>query len=165
MYLFKTNHNKIKKRISQHSLQWRHNGRNSVSNHQPHDGLFNRLFRRRSTKTSKLRVTGLCAGTSPESEFPAQMVSNAEGVSIWWRHHVWQAVNNDDWPNQKIYELLTQRAPQDSLLYNNGNFQCMGKIFCVGFQRYPLKLDAKHLTHKLKYVFFIEVWKSKSYWI
>ena len=48
-----------------HSLQWHHNGRDSVSNHQPHDCLLNRLFRRRSKKTSKLRVTGLCAGNSP----------------------------------------------------------------------------------------------------
>ena len=40
-------------------------------------------------KTSKLRVTGLCAGNSPGTgEFPAQMASNAENVSIWWRHHV-----------------------------------------------------------------------------
>ena len=40
-------------------------------------------------KTSKLRVTGLCAGNSPETgEFPAQMASNAENVSIWWRHPV-----------------------------------------------------------------------------
>ena len=39
-------------------------------------------------KTSKLRVTGLCAGNSPGTgEFPAQMASNAENVSIWWRHH------------------------------------------------------------------------------
>ena len=38
-------------------------------------------------KTSKLRVTGHCAGNSPgTSEFPAQMASNAENVSIWWRH-------------------------------------------------------------------------------
>ena len=44
------------------SLRWRHNGRNSVSNHQPHDCLLNPLFRRRSKKISKLRVTGLCAG-------------------------------------------------------------------------------------------------------
>ena len=73
----------------QNSLQWRHNGRDSVSNHQPHDCLLNRLFRRRSKKTSKLRVTSLCAGTSPVTgEFPAQMASNAENVSIWWRHHV-----------------------------------------------------------------------------
>ena len=69
-------------------LQWFHNGRDSVSNHQPPDCLLNRLFRRRSKKTSKLRVTGLCAGDSPGTgEFPAQMSSNAEHVSIWWRHH------------------------------------------------------------------------------
>ena len=39
-------------------------------------------------KKSKLRVTGLCVGNSPGTgEFPAQMASNAENVSIWWRHH------------------------------------------------------------------------------
>ena len=47
------------------TLQWRHNERDSVSNHQPHDCLLNRLFRRRSKKTSKLHVTGLCVGNSP----------------------------------------------------------------------------------------------------
>ena len=41
------------------TLQWRHNGRDCVSNNQPHDCLLNRLFRRRSKKTLKLRVTGL----------------------------------------------------------------------------------------------------------
>ena len=71
------------------SLQWRHNGRDGVSNYQPHHWLLNRLFGRRWKKTSKLRVTGLCAGNSlGTGEFPGQMVSNAENVSIWWRHHV-----------------------------------------------------------------------------
>ena len=38
-----------------------------------HDCLLNRPFRRRSKKTSKLRVTGLCVGNSPVTgEFPAQ---------------------------------------------------------------------------------------------
>ena len=70
------------------TLLWRHNEWDSVSNHQPHDCLLNCLFGRRSKKTSKLRVTGLCAGNSPETgEFPAQRASNAENVSIWWRHH------------------------------------------------------------------------------
>ena len=69
--------------ISIYTLQWRHNGRDSVSNHQPHDCLLNRLFRRRSKKTFKLRVTGLCTGKSPVTcEFPAQMASNAESASI-----------------------------------------------------------------------------------
>ena len=80
------------------SLRWRHNGQDGVLNHQPHHCLLNRLFGCRSKKTSKLRVTGLCAGNSPGTgEFPTQMPSNAENVSIWWRHH-----------DIKIF--LTQRA-------------------------------------------------------
>ena len=67
----------------QNSLQWRHNGRYGVSNHQPHDCLLKRSFRRRSKKTSKLRVTGLWVGNSPVTgEFPAQMASNAEILSF-----------------------------------------------------------------------------------
>ena len=53
------------------TLQWRDNWRDSVSNHQPHDCLLNRLFRRRSKKTSKLRATGLCAGNSPGTGYMA----------------------------------------------------------------------------------------------
>ena len=47
------------------TLYWRHNDHDGVSNHQPHGCLLNRLFRRISKKTSKLRVTGLCVGNSP----------------------------------------------------------------------------------------------------
>ena len=71
-----------------HSLQGRHNGWAGVSNHQPHDCLLNCLFRRRVKKISKLRVIGLCAGNLlVTSEFPTQRASDAESVSIWWRHH------------------------------------------------------------------------------
>ena len=75
------------------SLRWRHNGCDSVSNHQPHDCLLNRLFGRRSKKT------GLCAGNSPGTgELPAQMASNGENVSIWWRHH--------EWPSSRSFQPL-----------------------------------------------------------
>ena len=51
--------------------------------------VLNRLFKAQIKETSKLRVTSLCEGNSPVTgEFPAQRVSNAENVSIWWRHHV-----------------------------------------------------------------------------
>ena len=64
-------------------LQWRHNERDGVPNHQLYDCLLKRLFRRRSKKTSKLRVTGLCEGNSPVTgEFPTQKASNAETVSV-----------------------------------------------------------------------------------
>ena len=70
------------------TLQWHHNGCDGASNHQPRHCLLNRLFGRRSKKISKLRLTGLCAGNSPVTgEYPAQMASNADNVSIWWRHH------------------------------------------------------------------------------
>ena len=61
------------------SLQWRHNGRNGVPNHQPHHCLLNRLFRRILKKASNFRVIGPVSGNSPVTgEFPAQMASNAE---------------------------------------------------------------------------------------
>ena len=66
--------NHIPEIILWYTLEWRHNGLDSVSNHQPHDCLLNLLFRRRSKKTSKLRVIGLCEGNSPGTgEFPAHM--------------------------------------------------------------------------------------------
>ena len=80
--------NLIQKVRNSIALLWRHNGRGSVSNHQPHDCLLNRSCRCKSKKTSKIRVTGLCAWNSPViGEFHAQKTSNAENVSIWWHHH------------------------------------------------------------------------------
>ena len=103
--------------------QWRHNGHDSVSNQQLHDCLLNRLFRRRSKKTSKLRVTGLCARNSPETgEFPAQMASNADFffhlmTSSWRSHHqTWTSHCIDRTaPNmatcQVLLSVLTLRCP------------------------------------------------------
>ena len=69
------------------SLQWRHNERDGVSNHQPHDCLLNRLFRRRSKKTPKPASLAFVRGI--HRWIPWQMANNAENVSIWWRHHGW----------------------------------------------------------------------------
>ena len=94
------------------SLQWRHNGRESVSYHQPHDCLLNRLFRRRSKKTSMLRVTGLCAGNSLlTGEFPAQMASNAENVSIWWRHHVMKRFDGAELKSERLFQYWPNFSP------------------------------------------------------
>ena len=65
------------------SLQWRHSRR---------DGFqitSLTIVYLTAYSGSKLRVTGLCAGNSPVTgEFPVQMASNAEKISIWWRHRV-----------------------------------------------------------------------------
>ena len=101
------------------SLQWRHSGCDGISNHQPRHCLLNRLFRRTSKITSKLRVTGLCAGNSPVTgEFPAQMASNAENVSIWWRRSriiLWQgALPSVDyirsWHNLDVFLIKRYRG-------------------------------------------------------
>ena len=90
------------------SLQWRHNECDGISNHQPCDCLLNILFRHRSKKIFQLLITGLCEGNSLViGEFPAQMGSNAENVSIWWRHH-----ENPDW-----LEILQHIMAYKMLIY------------------------------------------------
>ena len=107
------------------TLQWRHNERDGVSNHQPHDCLLNRLFRHRSNKTSKLRVTGLCEGNSPvTNEFPAKRASNAENVSIWWRHH------------------------EDNLILCFGRTKFCESELEMGVRRFPILLEIPQLPDK-----------------
>ena len=108
--MFKTNWSKLWGNMSGSwhltwaTLQWRHNERDGVSNHQPHDCLFSWLFRRKSKKISKLRVTGLCVGNSPVTgEFPAQMAGDAKNVSIWVRHHEIYTLNA-----QQIFSKYTR---------------------------------------------------------
>ena len=70
-------------------LLWRHNERDGFQITSLTIVYLTVYSRRRSKKTSKLRVTGLCDGNSPVTgDFPAQRASNAENVSIWWRHHI-----------------------------------------------------------------------------
>ena len=91
--------------LSYDALHWRHNDHDGVSNHQPHGCFLNRLLWRRSKKTSKLRVTGLCAGNSPgpvnsphkgrvtRKMFPFDDVIMRlrhflQQVTVRWSHHV-----------------------------------------------------------------------------
>ena len=50
--------------------------------------VYSTVYSGTDQRKKKLRVTGRCVGNSPVTgEFPAQMASNAENVSIWWRLH------------------------------------------------------------------------------
>ena len=120
------------------ALRWRHNELDGDSDHQPHDCLLNRLFGCRSKKTSKLRVTGLCAGNSPGTgEFSAQMASNAENVSIWWRHH---GTAN-----------LVQRKRQ-SITYGLRSFSCLGtRLWNTLVKDYPFSYEIHYEDLKKKH--------------
>ena len=51
--------------------------------------VYSTVYSGKRWKRSKLRVTCLWEGNSlVTGEFPTQRASNAENVSIWWRHHV-----------------------------------------------------------------------------
>ena len=59
---------------------------------------------RRSKKTLKLHVTGICEGNSPTTgEFPSQRASNAENFSIWWRRH---ELFGRDWIEQMVSNYI-----------------------------------------------------------
>ena len=104
---------------------------------------------RRSKKTSKLRVTGLCEGNSPVAgEFPAQRASKAENVSIWWRHHAqrycksilgwYPCISNipNNWPCAGWWGLLSSWAAVTPVKYecdwNNLTGACKIENFAHG---------------------------------
>ena len=97
------------------TLHWRYNGHDGASNHQPHHCSLNRSFRRRSKKTSKLRVTGLCARNSPVTgEFHTQMASKTENASNWWRHY----------EGSEIPWYIRQARKNGLITHNNDYFGC-----------------------------------------
>ena len=57
----------------------------------PASGLFTQPFIRAQIKENikAPRHWPLCGNSPGTGEFPAQMASNSETVSIWWRHHEW----------------------------------------------------------------------------
>ena len=136
------------------SLRWRHNDHAGVSNHQPHGCLLNRLFGRKSKKTSKLRVTGLCAGNSPGTgEFPAQMASYAENVSIWWRHHVRCHQKRHCWHFEKsrfsvnIYIYICLFSQEGGFPWNPSEQSFLLSAFYYGY--IVLQLPGGYLAERL----------------
>ena len=88
-----------------YALQWRHNERDGISNQQPHDCLLNLLLRRRSKKTSKLRVTGLCEGNRNRWLYRSTLVEvmfcqlstrilDHRTLQMYWKPHIFGSKNN-----------------------------------------------------------------------
>ena len=106
------------------TLQGRHNKRDRVSNHQPHDCLLNRFVTRRSKKTINAPRHCFFAGNSPVTgEFPAQGASNAENVSIWWRHH--------GLLNFKKKQRVRRRVDFSNILMVHVDFDFVTRIFFI----------------------------------
>ena len=87
--------------------------------------------RRRSKKTSKLRVAGLCA----------QKASNAENVSIWWRHHghsvvmTWKQTGDSN-PYIYIYIYIIVLKSVDCVCWGTRCFMHIRKLWWCGQNGY-----------------------------
>ena len=91
----------------------------TMAAHQPDGYLLNRLFRRKSKKTSKLRVTGLCVGPVKS---PHKGPVTRKNVSIWWRPHdkgpETQQTWLIDWLNIFIVSFLTSTSDKKCNQYH-----------------------------------------------
>ena len=116
------------------ALHWRHNDHDGVSNHQPHDCLPNGLFRHKSKKTSKLRVTGLCVGNSPgpvnsphKGPVTRKMFPFDDVIMVW----------HQSWEEQECWEMK---------MINFDN--CGRYLVCLG----------NNNINPTKYVWFVRIW-------
>ena len=134
------------------SLQWRHNERDGVSNHQSCNCLLNRLFK-------------------------ARIKENIKAPCHWplcWGIHRWPVNSPHKWPVTWKMLSFDDVIIQETISWTNVSqglrgafqkhlwalkfapvnkihiFECMGMIFCVEFQRYPLKFHTQYLSHTLK---------------
>ena len=75
-------------------------------------------------------------------------IFNEAHITVTWAGYVNHDRSGGRFKN--TYELLNLRTLKFSYVNKINIVQCMGKIFCVEFQRYPLKFPTKYLTHTLK---------------
>ena len=75
---------------------------------------------------------------------------------LYWQDNIFILNQGPGGRFKNTYELLNLRALKYSPVNKIHIFQCMGEIFCVEFQRYPLKFHTKYLTHTLKNMIFIQ---------
>ena len=85
---------------------------------------------------------------------PTKLISQKDSARIDSHLRIWGRFEN-------IYELVNLGALKSSLINKLHTFQSMGKIFCVEFQRVPLKFHSKYFAHTLKETNFVRCWKFK----
>ena len=84
--------------------------------------LLNRLFRHRSKKTSKLRVTGLFVGKSPvKGEFPhkgrvTRKMFPFDDVTVFWLYSAWKESHR---MTHKNYLIQFKNSSHISSIYEN----------------------------------------------
>ena len=132
-------------------------------------------FKKMHLKMSSLKWHPFCLGFNVLSDKPDSMYIYSSFPSRWVCVPCWKVLNMRmtqvrwEWTQwilggrfKNAYELLNLRTLKIWTLYKNDIFQCIDKIVCGEFQRYPLKFHTKYLTHTLKDMHFIHSWKFMS---
>ena len=134
-----------------HSLQWRHNEHDGVSNHRRFDYLLNRLFSRRKETTKKHQ--GFASLAFVTGEFSAQMSSNAENVFYFWKITNYASGEN----NERDYSKLNSMSENKMVLYENTTLHArMSQLDWDRFQKGKLSIDEIFIFNG-KIVFWITV--------
>ena len=114
------------------ALQWRRNVRIGVTNHQPHECLLNCLFKAQIKENSKALRHWPLSGEFT-GDFPAQRSSNAENVSIRWRHL--GESNGMHFVNSKLRSVLVSEVLY--IISHTGSYrndmQLCRQIWCVWY--------------------------------
>ena len=125
------------------SLHWRHSDHDGVSNHQPHGCLLNQFIQAQIKENIKApRQWPLCGEFTGTGEFPAQRASNAENISIWWRHHVtikWRHKERRCFWNHQHLHCLFSRC---SVAHKRKHQSYASLAFMRGIHRLPV--DSSH---------------------
>ena len=100
---------------------------------------------------TKMVANNHCRNISKDPEQYRMGCNSISRLKPYVVHPEWDTLSGRYFKNTQ--ELLNPKALQISTLYKNQPFQCLGKIFCVEFQRVPLKFHTKYLTYTLKDVY------------
>ena len=92
----------------------------------------------------QLRVTGLCEGNSPGTgEFPAQRASNAENVSIWWRHQGKRSGTARYWLKHGRGKRMNYKIRLNMMTSSNGTLSALLAL-CEGNPLVTNRVDSPH---------------------
>ena len=132
-------------------LEWRHNGLDSVSN--PASRLFTQSFIQTQIKENIKVPRHWPEGNSPGTgEFPAQMASKAENVSIWWRHHdfdfIWLTRTKHLW---LWLTFVVASRPKCYHLSSNYQFSWNDdSIMDTGINIHPMSINSRYMYPEVR---------------
>ena len=117
-----------------------------------HSTIYSRADQRKHQSSASL---ALCEGNSPVTgEFPTRWTSNAENVSIWWRHHVvfvfiskmTTPVTNQYICSESLYSEVSSQLPRHAPKSTNIRDECY--IVC----KFLLGLKCDHFSKQITFL-------------